>query len=1010
MRRRQQPFWASLRHARFGAGVCLLFSLLAVLAAPRSEAAGGGLDGYYRETWTTREGLPHNTVDAIAQTPDGYLWVGSWEGVTRYSGHSFRNFDRNSGTHMPDSGVRSLAVDADGALLVGGGRGGLVSLREGEWSPLPSAPALVTSVLRDRGGALWVGTDGAGLMRIDSDGRRQHFAVQIETGGGSVYALLQDSRGRLWVGTSRGLMLLHQEQLRTVALSGENGENGESGERRRVGALALDPGGRLLVGGDHGLQVSTAAIDSLELDTFEFRSRHPQLQDIAVSRLLVGGGGSLWIGSFGSGLFRLQGEQLDQLDSRDGLPNNRILALFEDREGSLWIGTNGGLVRLGDAPFSSLTRRQGLADDFVRSVLELDDGSLLVGSSEGLDRIVAGEVQPSPNLAELRGRPVLSLARSSDGFVAGTYTDGVVRVRGDGRVERIDQQSGLPSNEVRSLLEAPDGSLWIGTTEGLVHWRADGFSLFRTAQGLPSNYVISLHLDAVGMLWVGTKDGLGRLHEGQAETIDLQAVEGVESIFGISAAARGQGLWLATDRGLLYLQRSDGRIGAVGFDAGLPFEKFFQALIDGRGNLWLSGNRGVLRLDAEQARGVALGQEERLPFEHFTEFDGMASAQCNGGSEPAASVRRDGSVWFATAKGLAWIDPGRLANFSQQAPPVVIEAVRADNAELSIRPPLEIAAGTSRIEVDFAGLAFVMPQRVRYRYRLEGFDSDWVERGALRSAVFTNLFPGDYSLRVQAAHPNGPWSEREARLDFSIAALWWQRPLTWLLALALLGLAAWRALRRHLRRDQQTAERLRALVEQRTAALQSQTERLLQADADQSDLLRQLQQQSEDFERQAREDSLTGLGNRRAFDELMAQEFALAGRSEQPLCMALIDLDHFKRVNDQYSHATGDAVLRAIAQQMRSLCREIDTVSRWGGEEFALLLPNTPLSDALLVCERVRSGIERTALDAIRPGLKITVSIGLASHEGHSDHDRMLAQADAALYAAKSAGRNRVAC
>jgi diguanylate cyclase (GGDEF)-like protein len=213
-----------------------------------------------------------------------------------------------------------------------------------------------------------------------------------------------------------------------------------------------------------------------------------------------------------------------------------------------------------------------------------------------------------------------------------------------------------------------------------------------------------------------------------------------------------------------------------------------------------------------------------------------------------------------------------------------------------------------------------------------------------------------------------------------------------------------------LRRVRAAERRLRDLVEQRTAQLRQQAERLEAADAEKNALMAALRQQASAFEQQAREDALTGLANRRAFDELLAYEFTRAARSELPLCVALIDIDHFKRINDEHSHAIGDEVLRRVAQRMRSLCRDVDTLARWGGEEFALLLPDTRLSDALNVCERVRHGLENLDLDPVHPGLSVTVSIGLASHEELPDHDRLLSQADAALYAAKQAGRNRVAC
>jgi diguanylate cyclase (GGDEF)-like protein len=965
------------------------------------------LDQYNLEVWTTREGLPHNTINAITQSADGYLWLGTWEGVVRYSGLRFQNFDYNAGTGMLDSGVRALAIEATGGLLVAGSRGSIVRRAEGRWEPMPTAPALVTAVLRDRSGRLWAGTENGGLMRVDANGTREHFSVSPETGGGSVYALAEDALGRIWVGTSRGLMRAQDDRL--LPAPDKQAALGE----RPVLSLLLGPQGHLLVGTEQGLFTSRQPIAAAADPDLGFDAIEPTLAKASISRLLLDRQGQLWIGTVSQGLYRRSGDVLDAMDTRSGLPNNRVLALFEDREDNLWVGTNGGLVRLGAAPFSTLSRRHGLADDFVRSVLELPDGGLLVGTSRGLSRINGHGVQPWPSAAAgaLSDLSVLSLAPSARGVWLGSYHQGALRVEDAGVAERIDGASGLPSNEVRAILENTRGELWIGTTQGLALRKDGALKIFGRSEGLPGEYIVALFEDSEGALWVGTGTGLGRIRSGQVETIALGRELGIESVFAIHEDLRAGALWLATDRGLLRWRRSDGQIAAVGHAAGLPFEKFFAVLQDAAGDLWLTGNRGVLRLPSAAAHAYADGSSsEPVPFEHFNEADGMASAQCNGGSAPAAVRRADDSLWIATAQGVAYIKPARLHDFAEQAPPVVIESVLVDGQALPLNSRLDLPAGTSRIEIGFTGLAFVMPQRVRYRYRLQGFDEDWVERGEQRSAVFTNLGPGHYSLEVQAAHPNGPWSEQVARIDLQIAPHLWQRPWAWLMLAAVAAFAVHGLLQRRLRRAHRNELRLADLVEQRTADLRLQAQRLQQADLEKNELMQQLRQQADAFERQAREDALTGLANRRALDELLAYEFARAGRSEQPLCVALIDLDHFKRINDELSHAAGDAVLKAVAERMRGLCREIDTVARWGGEEFALLLPNTRLSDALAVCERVRAGVERLELDAIAPGLRTTISIGIASHEGHADYDRMLSQADAALYAAKQSGRNRVAC
>ena len=283
-----------------------------------------------------------------------------------------------------------------------------------------------------------------------------------------------------------------------------------------------------------------------------------------------------------------------------------------------------------------------------------------------------------------------------------------------------------------------------------------------------------------------------------------------------------------------------------------------------------------------------------------------------------------------------------------------------------------------------------------------------MERGTLRFAQFTNLAPGDYMFRVAAANPDGEWSRDEARLSFRVVPALTQRSEFWLL-LALAGLILLYALYKwRVHALQQAQLRLRNLVDQRTADLRQQTERLTEADTEKTALLGRLREQSEAFERQAREDPLTGLANRRSFDELLALEFARAQRSGQPLSVALADLDHFKRINDGYSHAAGDAALRAVAIMMRAACRGADVLARWGGEEFALLFPDTTLDEAQRVCERLRLAVENYDCAAFAPGHRFTVSIGVSDLTGLNHHEKLITRADANLYEAKKRGRNQV--
>ena len=358
---------------------------------------------------------------------------------------------------------------------------------------------------------------------------------------------------------------------------------------------------------------------------------------------------------------------------------------------------------------------------------------------------------------------------------------------------------------------------------------------------------------------------------------------------------------------------------------------------------------------------------------------------------------------------MAIVQPERLLRYRRTPPPVALERLIIDDVE---RPLLSdvgaLPPGTRKLELHFAGLSYLTPGQVRYRYRLEGFDADWVERGRGRVAQYTNLPPGEYRFRVSAANPGGDWNPEEATLVFRVDPLPWERPAYWLAGVALLLALAYLLYRLRVRQLVQREETLLSMVDQRTLDLRQHTERLLQADLEKSALLGQLRQQSEAFERQAREDALTGLPNRRSVEETLAASFALAKREDQPLAVALVDVDHFKAINDRHSHAVGDAALRAIARTMRAVVAPGDVVGRWGGEEFVLVFAGADEAEARLRAERVRAAIEAMDVQALAPGLAITASIGVATRSGHANPDRMLSRADAALYEAKREGRNRV--
>ena len=971
----------------------IMLCLLAVSVSSNLFASTTPLNHYFQESWSTRDGLPHNTINSITQSTDGYLWLGSWEGAARFNGREFEVFGRGPLTGLPDSGIRALNKDNQGRLLLAGARGGISRRNGQDWTRWPALDVLLNAVVEDDRQQLWLASEGQGVFRQTEDGKRTQFTTEHGLPSDVVQSLLKDSSGTLWVGSGQGLARMHDKD---GAVSFE-----------RIEGLPAVPvfvlrqyGNSVLIGTERGLYIYRDSKAELFSE---------QLSQFPVSALLVDGE-QIWIGSTDRGLLRLSELGLESLSMKGGLPNNRILALYKDKENSIWVGTNGGLFRLRDAPFVTYTTEHGLAGDYVRAVLAHSDGSVWLGTSQGVSRFDGKAFHTIDLAGASKGNSILSLVEAADGAVwIGTYTDGVLRYQNGSVTTRFNRSSGLLANEVRAVLPDQNGGLWVGTSLGLNYIDNTGIRNFGSNEGLPSPFVIALYQHHDGRLFIGTGGGVViRDTDGTMQTLDFSVLDGAEYAFGFMPDPVADLLWMTTDRGLVAYELSTGRSQIIGRSAGLPFDKVFQVIVDKTNNIWLSSNRGILHLDRHQVEQVLNGDRELVSYELFGESDGMQSAQANGGSMQAAAISATGSVFIATSKGVSIVNPADLSRFSINIPPIVIENLTADGVSLPLIADVKLAAGTERITLLYAGLGYIMPQRIQYSTKLEGFDSDWVERGNSITAEYTNLPPGEYSFSVRAAYPRGGWSEQPARFKFTIAPYYWQRPVFWFACAVIAILLAGIAMRWRLNSLHRKEQHLRLQVAEKTFELQQQADHLRAIDQERSELLKQIRRQAQEFEIQARKDALTGLANRRAFDEAMTRECARARRNMAPLCLVLLDIDHFKQVNDSYSHSIGDDVLKMVAELVASYCRTEDTVARWGGEEFAILLPGTTLEAAEQICQRIRQAVMQTDFSAVAADLHITVSMGLARYEGELQHDKLLSHADAALYNAKEAGRNRV--
>jgi diguanylate cyclase (GGDEF)-like protein len=978
-------------------GLCLLVLLVGAPAWALDPARK--VDEYTIARWTMEDGLPHNLVHTISQDADGYLWAGTWEGAARFDGRRFTPYDAGTVPGLEIEGVRAITPHPQGGMVLSLGRvgPGVLRFHQGRWQRLPGQAGTLpdVSVLRfGPDGALWIGTDHS-LFRMAPDGRLQDIGGTHERlANERVLAILPLPDGRALVGNRRGLFRIDK---------GRATDWGREKGLPETSVLAIQPSrwGGILVGGGAGV----------------WRLEDAHTQQITGERaeaMLEDRNGNLWISTL-DGLRRYAQGRYETLGERNGLMGRLAPALFEDRDGLLWVGTTNGLFRIADGPVFGLDRSSGLRDIYVRAIIERPGQGIWVGHPMGVDMWQGGQSRAVPLAFDGKPDPsVLSMANGRDGGLwIGTYDQGVIHLPAaaegaQARPWRIDEAGGLPSNHVRALLERADGSLWIGSNEGVSVYR-DGRIVrhYGAGDGLPAGNVYMLYETAQGVLWIGTSNGMAMMrHDGTLQAWAPMSEFPAVAAFDFLADPDGS-LWIASDRGLLHWR--EGVFVQFDHRQGLPNNRLFRLLEDDNGDFWVSSNRGVFRISRPALTAVENHHLARLPVEAFTHADGLPSSQANGASAPAGWLMRDGKLWFATANGIGVIDPDDARRQRSQGVTLVIEAVEADGRALPLQAEYTLAADTRRVVIRFTGLNQRASERLRYRYRMVGFDRGWIEtdNGIAHDAVYTNLPAGKLRFEVQVMNAPADWSKPEGVVTRTVAldktAPWWLRAWAVAAYVVLLGLLGWGVLLLAMRRHRHRQRRLQALVDVRTSELSDKNAQLEQAGEANARLLEQLAYQ-------ARHDPLTRLANRRAGDAFLADALEVSRREGRPLCVALLDIDHFKAVNDRYGHAFGDDVLSQVAALAEQLAGGHDEVliARWGGEEF-LVCQQLPWSVARARLETLRDGIAQASIDTPDGGtLHCTVSIGVAELEAGQDQRDLLRVADERLYRAKQQGRNRL--
>ncbi|MFQ3582663.1 MAG: two-component regulator propeller domain-containing protein [Chloracidobacterium sp.] len=818
-----------------------LLSLLVILLVSATSASAldpnKALTQYTRRVWTTREGLPLAAIFSIAQTRDGYLWVGTHEGLARFDGITFTVFNRRNTPALTNNRITALCAAPDGALWIGTGGdrffssggvrgGGIFRYAQGQWQSFSMANGLPDDIINaltlDTAGTLWIGTAG-GLVAFDGQ-RFTHYATRDGLPNLHVAALLPDRRGGLWVGTRDGLAYLQNGQLETVGL-----------RNHTVQALHEDPSGRFWV----GTQTQLFCRRSPGEDFTPSPVPGP-ISDIQTDR-----DGNVWITSYNYGVARIHGETVERFTSppQPGLDvapfgvHKQSLCLLTGREGELWIGTGRGLYCFQDGAITPIGEMEGLLGRYAYPILcdtypILRDraDAIWVGTGEGgLSRIEQGKVVAAWNKRQgLPADDVLALCEDHAGTLWIGSSAGLTRKTGD-RFTTYGPADGLTGTPVRVIHEEPDGSLWLGAGTTLCRFADGTFKALGPADGypVPDAQVLAIARDRDGVLWIGTNRGLVR-RQGQTFTLLGQA-DGLPhpSAKYFHQDADGT-LWIGTAGGLARF--TNGRFTALTTRHGLFDDNIHAIFADAQGRFWMSSNLGIFAVPRAELIACADGRQPRVNCRVFGVLDGMRDAEANGSRQPAGCQAPDGSLWFPTANGIAVIQPAKLP-YNAIPPPILIEGLTADGA-----PPATadgtLSVNTQTVEIRYTAPSFLVPERLTFSYRLLGLNQTWQSAGARRVVYFTGLAPGRYTFQVQAFNNDGVASLAPAEVSFSIPAPWHKTYLAYavygLLALGLVfGGVRWRlaALRRlALRLEQTVAARTAEMYRQQDALRQQRDE------------------------------------------------------------------------------------------------------------------------------------------------------------------------------------------
>jgi signal transduction histidine kinase len=726
-----------------------------------------------------QDGVFTSKPNSIAQTSDGYLWIGTGGGLLRFDGIRFFPWTPPEGEKLPDSLIWSLLAARDGTLWIGT-RGGLSHMVNGHLINYPDTRATVPSIVQSRNGTLWI--TRAHVRPDDRDGplckvigaRLRCFGPREGIPDVDADPMAEDRRGNIWIGGTAAL---------TEWRSGSAINYGPDGIRPAVSLesmQAISPAadgsmwiGMVRSGPGLGLQNLLDGVwKPLVLPGFDSST-------LKVASLFLDAANALWIGTMDKGIYRVHDRQVEHFGALDGLSSDAVYNFFQDREGDLWAITSEGIDRFRSFPITTFSIREGLSAAKAGSVVAARDGSIWTGNYYAVDVLRGRQISSLGPREGLQGQKVTSLLEDRHGRMW-VGIDDRLAIYEKPSFRRVDLPGGKPIGPVGGMTEDSAENVWVVTDTSFTGnlFRVRNFEIQKQtfASGFPGVY--SLASDLKGDIWLGLRNGdLAKYSGGELATYPQIHGSGFSPLRCLSTTRNGSILGIHRD-GLLEFREGTSKI--LGTKNGLPCDFIDSFVSDRHGNLYLYMTCGVVAISGSELERWWKTPSTKIAFQQFDAIDGARTDRSY--FSPASAVSPDGRLWFASSRVLQMIDPANL-HLNALAPPVHIEQISTGKDRRSPIEDMSLPPRTRDIEIDYTGLSFVVPERVRFRYRMEGHDQGWQDAGSRRSAFYTNLSPGTYTFHVIAANNDGVWNNQGAELRFHIIAAWYQTRSFQLLAL-----------------------------------------------------------------------------------------------------------------------------------------------------------------------------------------------------------------------------------